>query len=193
MQPAAYGVADRHGGFVPGTALVIDNSIPPLFGYQPYGGGKPGENQGYVPYAGNRSERYTIFANNQIFDQAAFPVLLQGLWEASGHGSYAYPAVFTQRLAVLQNKWFGVASGREVTMVWYYLGFVASWAGLFDNNKPVQAIIETERQTNNFPNYRTIDTNLSATQINLLANLTAWSVNEAERTQVFSGLFRRGC
>jgi hypothetical protein len=36
----------------------------------------------------------------------------------------------------------------------------------------------------------TLNTNLSATQINLLANLTAWSVNEAERASgVFSSLF----
>jgi hypothetical protein len=34
---------------------------------------------------------------------------------------------------------------------------------------------------------------LSATQINLLANLTAWSVNEAEKANgVFSSLFKLG-
>jgi hypothetical protein len=48
-----------------------------------------------------------------------------------------------------------------------------------------------ERSTNSFPNYSTLNTNLSATQINLLANLTAWSVNEAEgATGVFSSLFK---
>ena len=131
-----------------------------------------------------------MYANNQIFEQAAFPALLQGLWSASGNGSYVTPAIFTQRLAVLPNKWFGVSSAREVTMVWYYLGFVTTWAELFASNAPVRAIIEAERSTNGFPNYSTLDTNLSATQINLLANLTAWSVNEAERAQTFSQLFR---
>ena len=85
---------------------------------------------------------------------------------------------------------FGVASARGVTVVWCYLGFVAAWAALFADNPPVRSIIEAERAHNGFPNYSTIDTNLSATQINLLANLTAWSVNEAETTQVFSQLFR---
>ena len=90
-----------------------------------------------------------------------------------------------------RRRWFGVTAAREVTVVWYYLGFVSAWAALFDDNKPVQAIIEAERATNGFPNYSTLDTNLSATQINLLANLTAWSVNEAEeRAQVFSQLFK---
>ena len=130
-----------------------------------------------------------MFANNQVFDQA-FPALLQGLWEAGGRESHAFSAVFSQRLAVLPNEWFGIKAAREVTVVWNYLGFVGKWAALFDNNKSVQAIVETERVTNNFPNYSTLKTDLSATQINLLANLTAWSVNEAEGAHTFSQLFR---
>lgn len=191
MQSGAYGIADGHGGFIPGTAIVIDGSIPPLFGYQPYGTGKPG-NEGYVPYNDGGAVRDPIFANNQVFDQAAFPGLLQGLWEASGRESRAFPAVFSQRLAVMPNRWFGIMSAREVTVVWNYLGFVGEWTKLFDNNKPVQAIIEAERTTNNFPNYSTLETNLSTTQINLLANLTAWSVAKAEGARVFSGLFGAG-
>jgi hypothetical protein len=189
LEPGAYGVSDGHGGFLPATAIVIDDSIPPLFGYQPYGTGKPG-NEGYVPYQKDGSGLYPMFANNQVFDQAAFPALLQGLWEASGRESRAFPAVFSQRLAVMQNGWFGIMSAREVTVVWNYLGFVGEWVKLFDRNKPVQAIIEAERATNGFPNYSTLKTNLSATQINLLANLTAWSLNQAEGTRVFSRLFK---
>lgn len=159
-----------------------------MFGYQPYGAGKPG-NEGYVPYDTGGPGRYPIFANNQVFDRAAFPALLQGLWEASGRETHASPAVFSQRLSARPNKWFGIAAAREVTVVWNYLGYVRNWAALFDDNKPVQAIIEAERATNGFPNYSTIDTNLSATQINLVANLTAWSVNEAEKARAFSRLF----
>ncbi|MBV8459062.1 MAG: hypothetical protein JO122_20910 [Acetobacteraceae bacterium] len=89
------------------------------------------------------------------------------------------------------NKWFGVPPGREVTVVWYYLSFVAEWEALFADNQPVRAIIEAERLANDFPNYSTLNTNLSATQINLLANLTAWSVNEVEGvTGVFSSLLK---
>ena len=36
MQPGPYGVADGQGGFIPGTTLIVDACIPPLFGYQPY-------------------------------------------------------------------------------------------------------------------------------------------------------------
>jgi hypothetical protein len=84
-----------------------------------------------------------------------------------------------------------VTSPREVTVVWFYLSFVAEWEALFANNQRVQTIIELERSTNSFPNYSTLNTNLNATQINLLANLTAWSVDAAESDSgVFSSLFR---
>jgi hypothetical protein len=191
MQPGPYGVADGRGGFIPGTQLIVDASIPPLFGYQPYEAGGLSENRGYVLYGQGSSNKYPMYANNQVFESAAFPALLQGLWEASGGGSYARPAIFPQRLAVRANKWFGVPPGREVTVVWYYLSFVADWEALFADNQPVRAIIEAERLTNGFPNYSTLNTNLSATQINLLANLTAWSVDEVERVSgVFSSLFK---
>ena len=190
MQAGAYGVADGNGGFIPGTELIVDASIPPLFGYQPYETGGSGENQGYVPYSQSSSPRYPLYANNQVFDSAAFPTLLQGLWAASGGGNYAHPAIFSQRLVVRPNTWFGVTSAREVTVVWFYLSFVAEWEALFTDNQPVRTIIELERSTNSFPNYRTLNTNLNATQINLLANLTAWSVSEADRANgVFSSLF----
>ena len=88
------------------------------------------------------------------------------------------------------NTWFGVTSVREVTVVWFYLTFVTEWEALFADNQPVKAIITGERMTNNFPNYSTLATNLTATQINLLANLTAWGVAKAERaTGVLSSLF----
>ena len=76
-------------------------------------------------------------------------------------------------------------------MVWFYLSFVNEWKELFDNNQPVQAIIEFEQSNNRFPNYSTLETNLSATQINLLSNLTAWSVDAAEgASNVLSSLFK---
>ena len=191
MQPGAYGVADGQGGFIPETTLIVDACIPPLFGYQPYESGGLGESVGYVRYGQGSSTKYPMYANNQIFEPAAFPTLLQGLWAASGSGSYARPAIFPQRLAVRPNAWFGVTSAREVTVVWFYLSFVTEWEALFANNPSVRAIIELERSTNSFPNYSTLNTNLSATQINLLANLTAWSVNETERVSgLFSSLFK---
>jgi hypothetical protein len=50
MQAAPYGVADGHGGFIPGTTVIVDDCLPPLFGYQPYEAGGASGNQGYVLY-----------------------------------------------------------------------------------------------------------------------------------------------
>jgi hypothetical protein len=148
-----------------------------------------GANKGYVLYGEGSSTRYPEYSNNQVFDSAAFPTLLQGLWAASGGGSYARPAIFEQQLLVRPNKWFGVTSAREVRVIWLYLAFATEWEALF--SEPVRRIIEGERMTNGFPNYSTLATNLTATQINLLANLTAWSAAEAERSAgVFSSLFK---
>ena len=142
MQPGEYGVPDGDGGVIPGTKLIVDASIPPLFGYQPYETGGPGQKGGYVLYSQGSSPQYAIYANNQVFDSAAFPTLLQGLWTASGSGSYAHPAIYSQRLAVRQNTWFGVTSAREITIVWFYLSFVAEWEALFADNQAVVSIIE---------------------------------------------------
>jgi hypothetical protein len=189
LEAGAYGVANGSGGFLPGTKVIVDPSIPPLFGYQPYGTGGLGADEGYVLYREGSSTRYPEYSNNQVFESSAFPILLQGLWGASGDGSYARPAVFAQQLMVRPNTWFGVTSVREVTVVWCYLAFVAEWEALF--SEPIRMIIEGERMTNRFPNYSTLVTNLTATQINLLADLTAWSAAEAERaTGVFSSLFK---
>ena len=126
LETGAYGVANGSGNFLPGTQIIVDACIPPLFGYQPYEKGGLGTNHGYVLYGEGPSTRYPEYSNNQVFDSAAFPTLLQGLWAASGGGSYARPAVFEQQLLVRPNKWFGVTCAREVTVVWFYLAFVTS-------------------------------------------------------------------
>src|SRR5262249_4745801 len=61
-----YGVADGNGGYLPGTNVIVDECIPPLFGYQPYESGAIDQvNKGYVPYAGASVTDYPLYANNQ--------------------------------------------------------------------------------------------------------------------------------
>jgi hypothetical protein len=192
MTTGAYGVSDGNGGFIPNTYIVIDESIPPLFGYQPYEVGdidqqNPNE-KGYVLYAGASVTDYPEYANNQVFDSACFPALLQGLWAASNGNSQ--PAIFTQSLTVMPNSWFGIAGGKTVTVVWCYLSAVSAWTNLFQNNPAVAAIIANAVSQDSFPHYNTIDTSLSATEINLMSGLTAWCVVSAETTNhTFSNLF----
>jgi hypothetical protein len=182
-----YGVSDGKGGFLDGTKVIVDDSIPPLFGYQPYdkhGGG-------YVLYEGFSDPIYFQFAHNQVFDSSEFPTLLKALWANSGSSVTARatsPAIASQSLTVLANRWFGIAGGQTVTVVWCHLNYAQNWVDLF--TAPVPDLIAREVQNSSFPNYKTVDTDLTATQTNLISMIAAWSVVSAEQaSKIFSGLF----
>jgi hypothetical protein len=188
-----FGVSDGKGGYIPGTYIVVDDAIPPLFGYQPYGAGGLGQTSGYQLYVGGSfvDPNNAAYANNQVFPSASFPALLQGLWAAANNGgNNAAPAIFTQTLSVLPNKWFGVAGNTQVTAVWCYLNYCAGWMNQFSNNPAVTQIINNEIAQSGFPNYQTLNTNLNATQVNLMSNLAAWMIVQEETTnKTFSTLF----
>jgi hypothetical protein len=191
MTAGKYGVSDGKGGFIPNTNIVVDECIPPLFGYQPYESGQLDQlNKGYVLYAGASGTDYPMYAHNQVFDSADFPAFLQGLWAANGSGSNASPSIFSQLLAVQPNRWFGVAGGKTVTVVWCYLSRVTAWENQFQNNPLVASLVVNAISQDSFPHYSTFDTSLSATEINLMANMTAWCVVTRDATsKVFSNLF----
>ena len=189
-----YGVSDGNGGYIANTYIVVDDAIPPLFGYQPYGNGNINEcNKGYVLYAGATcvDSLAAGYANNQVFASEDFPALLQGLWAAANTGgSNVGPAIFTQTLNVLPNAWFGIGNRAPVTMVWCYLNYLQPFVDQFANNIDVANFISSDVSLNNFPNYATINTNLSATQVNLMSSLAAWAVVAAEQAnQTFTNLF----
>jgi len=143
----------------------VDGSLPPLFGYQPHD-----DTNGYVLFsAGNVSPENQIYANNQVFASSEFAGFLAGLWVAAGSTSPAtQPAILSKSLTVQANTWFGVpARSKPMTIVWVYLNYASDWAALFANNQPVQNLVASELSTNQFPNYNTLSTELSATQINL--------------------------
>jgi hypothetical protein len=187
LAPSAFGVLDPSGKYYPNSNYMVASTIPPLFGYQPYDTKK-----GYVLYSvGPVSQANSIFANNKVFAPEQFPLLLEGLAAAAGNGLDTNAVVFSQKLQVLANPWFGVAGGKTVTVVWNYLNYATAWNALLQPS--VQSLVAAERTTNNFPNYSTLSTHLTATQLNLLANFTSWAVASAEQNSgVFSKLFAAG-
>ncbi|GLQ90778.1 hypothetical protein [Dyella flagellata] len=189
MVQGSAGISNGQGGWVSGTMVVVDDAVPPLFGYQPYDA-----TLGYVPYSsGNVSPDNQLFGNNQVFASSEFAGFLIGLWEAAGSAAPAtQPAILSQSLTVQGNAWFGVTAGSApITIVWVYLNYASDWGALFDNNQPVQQIIDAELSAHQFPHYDTFSTQLSATQINLLAHLASWSLVTAEQNGgVFSSLFK---
>ena len=116
-----------------------------------------------------------------------FPALLRGLAAASGAGFKADAAIFTQALTVQPNAWFGIGGGRAVTVVWYHLNYAETWASMFDGNAPVAALVAAAFEERSFPHYDTLDTDLSATELNLLASLTCWTVTD--KVDAFTRLF----
>ena len=164
--------------------IVVDDSIPPLFGYQPYD-----EYLGYVPYPEELTPKSKgwYYRFNTVFPGAAFQPLLTGLWEASGSGSYSALPIFTQQLTTVTNPWFGVAGNKQINVVWSYLESSSAWSGLLAYD--IQALVYLETKLYDFPHYNTLRTELSARQINLLANLVAWSVSNPNSVGQFTSLF----
>jgi hypothetical protein len=114
-----------------------------------------------------------------------FDDFLQGLWTASGKGDYNGAAIHKQTLTTVENPWFGVADKRTVTVVWAYLEYNSAW---HDEIKDDWVKLEVDALSfKKFPHYSTLDTQLTAREINLLANLTAWSIQS--NASLFEGLF----
>ena len=162
--------------------IMVDDSLPPLFGYQPYV-----EGTGYVPYQGATHPTGPLHQHNQVFPSEAFWDLLHNLWAASGSGTYQTPPMYAQPLITVANPWFNVQAGRSVTVLWVYLERVQAW---YQQLSPeVQHMLGPfDHMLNNFPHYGTLDTELTATEINLLANFTAWVIMSAPTA--FTALFQ---
>jgi hypothetical protein len=132
--------------------------------------------------------------NSQVFASSRFEEVLQGLWQASGSGTNAGSAVFKQTdLTVLPNAWFGVRGegGRTVDVLWVYTNRVQAWYDLL--SPAVQAILGDPTDPSSFhsfPHYGTLDTDLTATEINLLASLTAWTVAGESGQGLFLGMYQ---
>ncbi len=155
-----------------GGTLVIDGAIPPLFGYQPYD-----PVRGYVLYSdGLVDSANATFQHNQVFASDQFQPLLDALSQA--WNANASSAVATQTLALLDNTWFGVKSGRSVKVVWFHLAAPTAWSDQL--SAEVATFASDQASSDSFPYYPTLSSSLDPEQVNLLANLTAWTVLEAK-------------
>ncbi|MGH8558976.1 MAG: hypothetical protein ACRESZ_16290, partial [Methylococcales bacterium] len=200
MTAGSNGVLDQNGKEIPGTRIVVDSQVPPLFGYQEYVQGV-----GYKLYAGSTDPKYPEMHFNQVFESSMFADFLVQMWKNSGNaktpGSNQRPAICKQNLRVLENPWFGV-KGRggpgddnpvKINIVWYYNNASSDWVDLL--NPAVKDLLGPPNETgsykkfNNFPHYSTFSTHLTKQEINLLSNFTAWAVADSSNSGVFTGLF----
>ena len=164
------------------STIVVDSSLPALFGLQGYSSKTP------RPYmSASEAKTSDLRRMNQVFASADFDALLQGLWNSTG-GDESLAPIFSPQLVTVENDWFGIPAGRSVTMLWVYLGMSQTWRGEITDDW-VKANLDLEMVTQDFPHYGTLRTERSAAQMNLLTNLTAWTVlqNEAAFTALFDG------
>ncbi|HEY2069460.1 MAG TPA: hypothetical protein VGG48_07900 [Rhizomicrobium sp.] len=163
--------------------IIIDSSIPPLFGCRPY---DANASQQYVPYASlPYQDTSDLHRKNQVFDSSLLDQLLNGLWMAT-KGDESAPPIFQQNLVTVENDWFGIPKGIEVTVLWVYLGMATDWSDGIKSDD-VNEMLSDEMVSNNFPNYGTMNTGLSPAQVRFLSSLTAWSV--LTNGKAFTALF----
>jgi len=177
-----FGVIDAAGREIPDTAVIVTEELPPLFGYQPYNSQK-----GYVLYEGDPNPLYPLWRHSQVFASSCFAEVLQGLWQASGGGANTGSAIYRQALDVLENPWFGVRKREKpVNVLWVCPNRDQNWFNLL--NPEVQALLApfSDPATGDyFPHYSTLDTDLTAIRVNLLAQYTSWMIgNPADAPKI---------
>lgn len=160
--------------------VIVDPEVAALFGFQGYSD----KTLSYAPFSS--SDTNDLLRMNQVFSSDDFTALLDGLWQSSG-GDESNAPVFTQPLVTVANDWFGIPAGRSVTMLWMYLGMAQNWRNEITAER-VKLSLDAEMTFHKFPHYSTLKTELSPTQVNLLANLTAWTMfqNSDAVTALFS-------
>ena len=146
--------------------IVVDDMLPPLFGYLPYNA-----SNGYRPLSADPA---SPFRYNQVFDSAAFAALLGQLWQAFASGA---SAIYRQpNLIVRANPRFGIQGGDTVNVLWIYNNPVPAWSAQLSPTV-AQQMKNDWWDFGNFPNYDTVtQLNLDARQVNLLAHLSSWNV-----------------
>ncbi len=148
--------------------VVLDAQIQLLFGIQP--------SAAALKYkeAKRRDVPNDDVTFTQVFASADYDELAQGLWAANS-APYNGTAMYMQTLPVLPNPNFGIKGNYNVRVLWIYNTWVDAWYDLLTDDA-VAAFADAEAALN-FPNYDTVlQLNLSARQVNLLANLSCWNV-----------------
>ena len=146
--------------------IVMDSQIPLLFGIQP-SAASLSYNEPKRKDVPNDDVTFT-----KVFDSSYYDELAQGLYAANSD-PYNGTAMYMQTLPVLPNANFGIKGNYEVRVLWVYNTWVGAWYDLLSDDVALYADAESEL---GFPGYNVLQLDLSARQVNLLANLSCWNV-----------------
>lgn len=150
----------------------LDSSFPPLFG---------------IPVKslfGTAAPDY-----NQVFPGTDYAPLVQAMQELKREGQ---PMVVSKTHTIQKNDFWGIPAGGTIDILYVYLDQVETWKSqIKDEWVKLQLDLGDVGELPHFPNYKTIDENLippwsltqlSAKQVNLLADLTCWVVLQNQAT-----------
>ena len=172
--------------------IVVDYSLPPLFGYTPYQ--QDAENEGLQPgyhkyndlttdQLKNNDIRY--FQKNQVFESELFPLFIQTIWK--NLDNYKSPAVyFNEEMKVMKNDWYkvGNANGnRKIKLSLVHYGPWTEWTDKLslsvhqEMTNYVNGNIPNGKNklptSNSFPNFLLLETHMPAPIMNLFAHFTS--------------------
>ena len=86
------------------------------------------------------------------------------------------------------NAFLGVPAGVEVLVTWNYLSMATTWVAQLPSSIQADLAEGDSGPYKGFPHYSTSDISLTASQVNLLANMATWVVehNQEAYTEVFA-------
>ena len=146
----------------------MDSSVPPLFGL--------------IWDSGLNAYRSVTPADGpawyvQVFPNTSFADLVQGLRSAIAGGGAAVSKIST---VTVPNARFGVSGGNAIDVLFLFNYRAANFWGQLDWEIHWGLAFDYPLMT--FPYFDTVrDLNLNARAVNLLANLTSWSVTTNEK------------
>lgn len=144
---------------------------------------------GYGPALTTRAN---LLLHNQVFSQAEVLSLSCKIWTLVDEGE---PAVVRFKLPVLENRWWGIAGGREVDVLLFYLEDVTSFNEKLPDETQAQIAKGQDGMFSKWPIYKTTfhnrpePTSYTMAQVNLLSALGEFAVlkNQALVRKFVSG------
>ena len=114
------------------------------------------------------------FQRNAVFPLSDLARVAGALQDAAATGT---GAVVTLRHVTVENSWFGIPAGHEVSVTWCYLTACPAWAASLPADVAARlSDVDDSELGPSFPHFGTLDLSLTPTQVNLLHSLCTWTV-----------------